>query len=227
MAQFDLKNATLFFKDGSNPRNMFRIKLGDGNFTATEKRNVEYTNDGGRLDEVRSGDEEPMELSIDGTWLETAGRTTSPDVTTSGAVASAGATSAALATPQLVATVSSIFKHAGVRYTVVSATDSLLTFTPALMADIPASTTLVFEAVELTLEDVLKQRKGARGWVSSDSDVCRPYALDVVLSYSSCGDAFKEVTYPDFRYEQLVWDASAATVSLSGKCNAVEPLAAL
>lgn len=44
------------------------VKIGDGNFQYTEKRNMEYIKDRGFLDTVREGDEEPVEVSFDFTW---------------------------------------------------------------------------------------------------------------------------------------------------------------
>lgn len=68
MAQIDLKNATLFIFDGTGTPNELEIKIGEGNFTYSEKRNIEYKKDRGLLDITREGDEEPMEISFDFVW---------------------------------------------------------------------------------------------------------------------------------------------------------------
>jgi hypothetical protein len=44
------------------------VKIGTGNLTWTEKRNIEYVRDRGALDTVREGDEEPVEVKTDFTW---------------------------------------------------------------------------------------------------------------------------------------------------------------
>jgi len=44
------------------------IKMGEGNLTYSEHRNVEFTRDRGILDTVRNADEEPMDVSMDATW---------------------------------------------------------------------------------------------------------------------------------------------------------------
>lgn len=44
------------------------VKIGEGNCTYTEKRNMTYTRDRGTLDTVKEGDEEPMDVRIDATW---------------------------------------------------------------------------------------------------------------------------------------------------------------
>jgi hypothetical protein len=44
------------------------IKIGEGNATYNEHRNVEFTRDRGSLDTVRTADEDPLDLSVDATW---------------------------------------------------------------------------------------------------------------------------------------------------------------
>lgn len=68
MAQIDLKNVSILLRDGSVSPNILEIKLGEGNLTWSEKRNVQYTLNKGRIsgDTVRLGDEVPVDLSIDG-----------------------------------------------------------------------------------------------------------------------------------------------------------------
>jgi len=65
-AQIDLKNATLKIKDGGT--NEMEVTLGEGNLVYTERQNVEYTLDRGTLDEVRLGDEVPVEVRMDAVW---------------------------------------------------------------------------------------------------------------------------------------------------------------
>ena len=67
--KFDLKNATIKFKDGTSPTpNELEIKIGEGNLTWTETKNREYTLDKGKLDTVRDGDEVPVDITMDFTW---------------------------------------------------------------------------------------------------------------------------------------------------------------
>lgn len=44
------------------------VHIGEGNAQWTEKRNIEYKKDRGRLDEVREGDQEPVEVRLDAMW---------------------------------------------------------------------------------------------------------------------------------------------------------------
>jgi hypothetical protein len=76
----------------------------------------------------------------------------------------------------------------------------------------------------ITPEDALKKRNGAAAWVSSDSDSCAPYALDIEIWYDpQCStDMIEQIILPDFRYESLAHDAKAGTIQCSGKCNATE-----
>jgi len=155
-AQIDLKNATLTMQDGATPANSITVKLGAGNLTYSEKKTIEYTLDRGALDEVREGDEVPMDVTLDFVWEYIAGTTGT--------------------------------------------------------AGIP------------TVEDALKNIGAAVDWVSSDSDTCRPFSVDLIVSYvPDCASGDNEViTLPDFRYESLDHDLRAGTVSVSGKCNAKE-----
>ena len=152
MAAIDLKNATIKIKDGASHE--LEVTIGEGNISYTEKRNIVYTKDRGALDEVREGDEEPVEVSMDFVWE----------------------------------------------------------FLKANTGDDP------------TIEDALKQRGEASGWTSTDSDACRPYAVDIEILYTPpCGGIYKEkIVLNDFRYEQLQHDIKNAQVSCSGKCNITE-----
>jgi hypothetical protein len=67
-AQIDLKYAYIKIKDGSTPANEITVKIGEGNLTYSEKRNIEYTLDRGILDEVREGDQVPVDVKLDFVW---------------------------------------------------------------------------------------------------------------------------------------------------------------
>jgi len=74
--------------------------------------------------------------------------------------------------------------------------------------------------------DALKKKGGASGWFSSASDQCEPYAIDVEIEHASpCGTSQDEITvFPDFRSESREVSFSDAVISVSGRCNAVEPI---
>jgi len=44
------------------------VKIGEGNITFSEKRNIEYIRDRGEIDTVRLGDDEPVDVSFDFMW---------------------------------------------------------------------------------------------------------------------------------------------------------------
>ena len=77
-----------------------------------------------------------------------------------------------------------------------------------------------------TPEEALKQTGLASTWVSSSSDSCEPYAVDIEIEHTpSCSGTDKErVVLPDFRQESLDHDPREATVSATGRCNATEAL---
>lgn len=56
------------------------MKIGEGNLTYDEKRNMEYKKDRGLIDTVREGDEEPIDVRLDiqWEWLSSAGTDTQP-----------------------------------------------------------------------------------------------------------------------------------------------------
>lgn len=80
-----------------------------------------------------------------------------------------------------------------------------------------------------TIEDALKQRGPAAGWVTSASnDPCAPYAIDIMVEYvPPCGGIEPEtITLPDFRWESLDHNFTDASVATQGKCNAVQAIVA-
>jgi hypothetical protein len=69
MAVIDLKHATVTLRDGTAVTPLtLEIKIGEGNLTYTEKRNMQYRRDRGNLNTVRQGDEEPVEVNFDFEW---------------------------------------------------------------------------------------------------------------------------------------------------------------
>lgn len=67
--QIDLKDTEISIQDGTTPTpNKLVIRIGEGNLTYTERINRDYILDAGRLDEVRNGDEVPVELRFDLIW---------------------------------------------------------------------------------------------------------------------------------------------------------------
>ena len=76
----------------------------------------------------------------------------------------------------------------------------------------------------VTPVDAVKGSGGAAEWVSSSSDLCEPYAVDMVVRHCvPCGaNEDEETTFPDFRFESLEYDLSEATIAVSGRCNASE-----
>ena len=74
--------------------------------------------------------------------------------------------------------------------------------------------------------DALKGVGGAAEWVTSAADACQPYAIDIEIEHApDCGTAQKEFTlFPDFRAESKEVNFKDATISLTGKCNVIEPV---
>ena len=83
-------------------------------------------------------------------------------------------------------------------------------------------------ATPMEIRDMIK---GAVGSVSSDADSpCRPYAVDIMIKYrSNCTlpATYRQITFPDFRYETYESDMKAGKISVAGHCNVLKPLPAL
>jgi hypothetical protein len=65
----DIKRTTISISDGTTPTaNTLLVKVGEGNLTWTENRTIEYILDRGLIDEVREGDEVPVDVSFEFNW---------------------------------------------------------------------------------------------------------------------------------------------------------------
>jgi hypothetical protein len=78
----------------------------------------------------------------------------------------------------------------------------------------------------VTPMDALDRSGAASEWVSSATDLCEPYAVDVEIAHiAPCGTAEDEITtFADFRYESAEVSLRDATVSLTGRCNITKPV---
>jgi hypothetical protein len=74
--------------------------------------------------------------------------------------------------------------------------------------------------------DALKRKGSAADWVSAATDKCEPYAVDIeVIHTPPCGTSQTETTiFPDFRSESREVSFSDSVISISGRCNATEPI---
>jgi len=77
-----------------------------------------------------------------------------------------------------------------------------------------------------TVEDAIKQRGEASGWVTTSADPCEPYAVDIEIEYvPPCASVQREVVlFKDFRWEDLAHDLKQSQISLTGKCNVKQPI---
>jgi len=78
----------------------------------------------------------------------------------------------------------------------------------------------------ITPMDAVKRKGGAAEWVNAAADPCEPYAVDIEVVYTPpCGGAETETTvFPDFRADSKEVDLGEASVSVSGRCNTLEPI---
>lgn len=66
IALIDLRNATVNIKDGGS--NTLEVKIGQGNLTYTEKRDIDDVKSRGKLDTNREGEDQPMEVAFSFVW---------------------------------------------------------------------------------------------------------------------------------------------------------------
>lgn len=74
--------------------------------------------------------------------------------------------------------------------------------------------------------DAIKRIGEATEWVSSDSDQCRPYAIDIVVDHEvPCGtNQDQRFTFEDFRWDSLEYSIQDAAITLTGRCNRTDAL---
>ncbi len=86
------------------------------------------------------------------------------------------------------------------------------------------SITAVGSSAIPTVEDALKQSGEASEWISTSSDACEPYCVNIEVFHDpGCGGANTElVVLEEYRYETLEHNISDAQISCSGKSNKVE-----
>jgi len=74
---------------------------------------------------------------------------------------------------------------------------------------------------DITVGDALRQTGNASEWITSSADTCEPYAVDlVVYRCQSCGTTQDDLfTFSDFRWETLEYNVGDATISITGRCN--------
>jgi hypothetical protein len=78
----------------------------------------------------------------------------------------------------------------------------------------------------ITPMEAIKGIGAASEWVTSATDKCEPYAVDIlVIDEPPCQPANAEtMTFPDFRSESREGSFKDASISISGRCNAQEPI---
>lgn len=68
MAQIDLRNVTIRLFDGSGVPNYIDVKIGEGDLSWSEKRQLDAVKSRGNLDTFRENEQVPLELSVVAIW---------------------------------------------------------------------------------------------------------------------------------------------------------------
>lgn len=77
---------------------------------------------------------------------------------------------------------------------------------------------------EPTPYEVLKRIGNASSWVSTETDSCQPFAVDLEIFFDRPCGRTEKIVLPKFRYETIGGDLGEGTLAVSGKANAKEPL---
>lgn len=74
--------------------------------------------------------------------------------------------------------------------------------------------------------DALKQTGSASEWVSSATDKCEPFSVDLIVEQDPpCGTNEKDIfTFPDFRADKREASFKDANIAITGRCMATEPI---
>jgi hypothetical protein len=74
--------------------------------------------------------------------------------------------------------------------------------------------------------DALKRMGSASEWVSSATDKCEPYSVDLIVEQDPpCGTNQKDIfTFPDFRADKREASFKDANIAISGRCMSIEPI---
>lgn len=131
------------------------VRIGEGNLTYSEKIDRQYKKDRGRLDVVRNGDEQQVDVSFDFVWDHIIGSTGDP----------------------------------------------------------------------VNVEEALKAIGNASDWVSSATESCEPYAVDLIVLYTPicAGVAKEQIVFEDFRHESLDHNLKDGAVACKGASNRTLP----
>ena len=71
-----------------------------------------------------------------------------------------------------------------------------------------------------SVEEALKQIGAASTWKSTSTDTCEPYAVDILINYiPPCGSDSELIVLEDFRWESLDHDLKQGQVAVKGNCN--------
>lgn len=80
-------------------------------------------------------------------------------------------------------------------------------------------------AEAVTVTEALTKTGAAATWVTTSSDACEPYAVNLIVEFEpECDDGTyaERITFPDFRPDNRDYDVGAGQISIPGKCNATD-----
>jgi len=80
----------------------------------------------------------------------------------------------------------------------------------------------------VTVTEALTKTGAASSWVTTSTDACEPYAVDLIVEFEpECDDGTlaERITFPNFRPDNRDYDIEAGQISIPGKCNVLDIVA--
>lgn len=77
----------------------------------------------------------------------------------------------------------------------------------------------------VTVTEALTKTGAASAWVTTSSDACEPYAVNLIVEFEpECDDGTlaERLTFSDFRPDNRDYDVGAGQISIPGKCNVTD-----
>ncbi len=78
---------------------------------------------------------------------------------------------------------------------------------------------------DVTVTEALTKAGAASTWLTTSTDACEPYAVDIIIEFvPDCDDGTEaeRITFTDFRPDNRDYDVGSGQISIPGKCNVTD-----
>lgn len=197
------------------------VEVGDGNLTYTESRGLKYTTTGLALADVVEEEDKPLELKFDFIWKRA---TATPIALLERIKGATGLTSSDTAAPCRPYAVDIVIKTetacrlpiAVTSITSVTTTATVTTTDPHKLTT--GDTTIIAGATQTEYNgSYVVTVTGASTFTYTFAGSGTSPATGTITAVG--GAVYRQITFPDFRYENLDYDLKMGKISASGHCN--------